>query len=207
MSTDEKLKDFNDSYEYESVETTGGKPQRRKHYVKNSELYDELVKWRDSANDVEERIISEELGMMLLKIATHYMNHPNYVRYPISVKQEMVSNCVMSMLKGIKHYDFSKKNPFAYMTQICWSSAMTYLSKYYKFINFKRDKLKEQIRAQVEAGIGIVNGTRYLQMLNDLSPVGSKANEADLIDNQTFIDNLLGINQTSSQPSDTSDNN
>jgi len=172
------------------------KPQR-KVYVKNSELYEELVKWRDSSPDKDKRVASEKLGEMLMKIATHYMNHPNYVRYPQWIKDEIISSSVYAMLTSLHCFKFEYKNPFAYFTQICWSCAMDYLTKYYKFVNFKRDKMKEYIADQIEEGVNVHSGAQYLKMLNDLTPI-SKDEETELMENQEFIDNLLA-NRISTQ--------
>ena len=92
--------------------------KRSKNFINKDELYNEMVAWRDSNPDPDNRIPSETLGRMLNDIAIHYMTHPNYIRYPASMKEDMASCCTIAMLKALKHYDFSKNNPFAYLTQV-----------------------------------------------------------------------------------------
>ena len=175
--------------------------KRSKNFIKNSDLYAEMVAWRDSHDDVEKRIPSETLGRMLHEIATHYMTHPNYIRYPMSMKEDMISCCTISMLKSLKHYDFGKRNPFAYFTQVCWSSAMTYLAKHYKYINFKREVMKQNISDQIASGINVASGERYLSLLNDISSASSM-NSAAQEDNVEFLTKLLGKDAIPERPSD-----
>ena len=106
--------------------------------MSNTDLLEELKKWRDSNKDPEKRQPSEYLGKMILDIATHYMGHPDYVRYSKEIKEDIISNSCIRCLNALPKYNFAFNNPFAYFTQICWSCAMTYLKDYYKDLNFKR---------------------------------------------------------------------
>jgi len=119
--------------------------------VSNTDLLEELKKWRDSSPDPKKRVPSEYLGKMILDIATHYMGHPDYVRYSREIKEDIISNSCIRCLNALPKYNFAFNNPFAYFTQICWSCAMTYLKDYYKDLNFKRQLVKENLeRAQEE---------------------------------------------------------
>ena len=79
-------------------ETKNPRP-RRKAYVKNSDLLAELVKWRDSNKDVSKRVPSEFLGKMILDIATHYMGHPDYVRYSKEIKEDIKNTLIQMKMK------------------------------------------------------------------------------------------------------------
>ena len=118
--------------------------------MKNSDLLAELIKWRDSDKDPDKRVPSEALGKMALDIATHYMGHPDYVRYPKHIKEEIISDSYTRILNSLSKYNFAFTNPFAYFTQICWSCAMTYLKKYYDEMNFKRKRMKESLEQAME---------------------------------------------------------
>ena len=119
--------------------------------MSNTDLLEELKKWRDSSPDPKKRVPSEYLGKMILDIATHYMGHPDYVRYSKEIKEDIISNSCIRCLNALPKYNFAFNNPFAYFTQICWSCAMTYLKDYYKDLNFKRQLVKENLeRAQEE---------------------------------------------------------
>ena len=185
------MNDYQLDNDSRGTEADGAKPQK-KVYVKNSELYAELEKWRDSngGDESKPRVASDRLGEMLMKIAAHYMNHPNYVRYPRYIKEEIMSNSICAMFKALPCYKFDYKNPFAYFTQICWSCAMDYLIKYYKFVNFKRDIQMEYIANQIDEGVNVKSGTQYMKILNDLIPAGEESGKT-MMENQEFIDSLL----------------
>lgn len=165
--------------------------KRGKNFINKDDLYSELLAWKNSSEDPDTRIPSEKLGVMLRDIAAHYMTHPNYIRYPASMKEDMASCCTIAMLKALKSYDFAKKNPFAYMTQVCWSCTMTYLAKHYKYINFKREVMKQNIMDQIATGVNVAPGERYLKLLDDIS-TDSSMNKAEQEDNVTFLTKLLG---------------
>lgn len=119
--------------------------------MSNTDLLAELVKWRDSSPDPKKRVPSEYLGKMILDIATHYMGHPDYVRYAKQVKEDIISDSCIRCINALPKYNFAFNNPFAYFTQICWSCAMTYLKNYYRDLNFKRQLMKDNLeRAQDE---------------------------------------------------------
>ena len=111
-------------------------------YCTNKSLTEELIKWRDSDPDPEKRVASNNLGLMIKHIATKLSNHSNFRNYPIDIKEEMISYATYKILKGLVHYRFEFKNPFAYITQGCWNAFVTVCGKYYKQINLKRDYAK-----------------------------------------------------------------
>lgn len=152
-------------------ETKNPRP-RRKAYVKNSDLLAELVKWRDSNNDVSKRVPSEFLGKMILDIATHYMGHPDYVRYSKEIKEDIISQSCIRCLNALPKYNFSFNNPFAYFTQICWSCAMTYLKEYYDDLNFKRQLVKENLERAIDEMPTINIDKSYMNFLKTM--IGSE---------------------------------
>lgn len=58
-------------------------------YVKNDDLKNELLKWRNSAKEPEKRVLSEEFGEMLLKIGRKLLNHSNFRNYDPELKADM----------------------------------------------------------------------------------------------------------------------
>ena len=58
-------------------------------YCTNKELQAELIKWRDSAEKVEDRIPSEELGKMIIAIGNKLLNHSSFKNYPKELKEDM----------------------------------------------------------------------------------------------------------------------
>lgn len=87
---------------------------KQKFYCTNKDLIFELEKWRDSAVRPEDRIISEELGKMLIEIGKKLLNHSNFRNYPAELKEDMLSFGLYKIIKGLKTYNFKFNNPFAY---------------------------------------------------------------------------------------------
>ena len=138
----------------------------------------ELKKWRDSNPDETKRQPSEYLGKMILDIATHYMGHPDYVRYSKEVKEDIIGQSCIRCIKALPRYNFQFKNPFAYFTQICWSCAMTYLKDYYNDLNFKRQLIKDNLERAKEEMPSINLDKSYMNFLKTM--IGSEQiTEAD----------------------------
>lgn len=120
-------------------------------YCTSAELTAELVKWRDSNIEEEnklkeqygekeykkhidytKRTISEELGKMLIMIADKMLNRSEFRNYPKELKEDAKSYFLLKSIKGLKNYNFEFNNPFAYFTTGAWNSYLSVISKYYK---------------------------------------------------------------------------
>lgn len=123
-------------------------------YCTNKDLQAELIKWRDSAEKPEDRIISEELGKMMIMIADKLLNHSSFRNYPLEVKQDLRSLGLLKLIRGLKNYNFKFNNAFAYFTQALWNSYITGLTKHYKQINIKREMMKKLFE-EIETYSGI----------------------------------------------------
>lgn len=55
------------------------------------------------------------------------------------MRQEACLKCI----KNLKNLDPTKGDVFAYLTQICWSAYITFLSKYYRRMNREREMMLE----------------------------------------------------------------
>ena len=100
------------------------------------------------------------------------MGHPDYVRYPKHIKDDIISDSCIRCLNALPKYNFSFTNPFAYFTQICWSCAMTYLKNYYRDLNFKRQLVKEKLERAVEEIPSINIDKSYMNFLKAM--IGSE---------------------------------
>ena len=141
-------------------------------------MLEELKKWRDSNKDPDKRKPSEYLGKMILDIATHYMGHPDYVRYSKEVKEDIIGQSCLRCFNALPKYNFAFTNPFAYFTQICWSCAMTYLKGYYDELNFKRKLVKENLEKAIDELPSINIDKSYMNFLKTM--IGSEQiTEAD----------------------------
>lgn len=124
-------------------------------YCTNKELYAELTKWRDSAEKVEDRTISEELGKMMIAIGTKVLNRSEFRNYPKELKEDMASFGYFKIIRGLKNYDFRFQNSaFCFFTTAFFNAYLTILKKHYKHINIKRD-LMEKLLSEMETFPGI----------------------------------------------------
>lgn len=130
----------------ESVEKNDALAKNQERFfVTNKSLLAELIAWRDSAEKIEERIISENLGKMILTIATKLTNHSNFIRYPNDIKNEMISYACFKVIQGLPNYNFAFKNPFAYITQACYNAFLSVCGKYYRQLNIKREIFRKMV--------------------------------------------------------------
>lgn len=143
---------------------------RDRYYVTNSQLLKELVKWRDSNLEEEQRLlrewkalpkktrdrtpfaidytrrtISEELGKMFMELARKISNHSSFRNYPLEVKQDMMGHAYEKLCSGLKNFNFKYTNAFAYFSQTCFNAYKTQLSQHYRQVNIKRDLTKRAI--------------------------------------------------------------
>ena len=96
----------------------------KKYYVKNGDLLPEIIGYRDTGH------ISEELGTMILAIATNYSNKGSFYNY--TWKDDMIMEAVLTCLKYMHNFDPKKQkypNPFAYFTTICHNAFINFIRK------------------------------------------------------------------------------
>lgn len=92
------------------------------YYVKNKDLIVEVIKFK------EDGAASEELGRMLLDIATKLSTKGSFIGY--TWRQDMISEAVLTCIKYLKNFNPEKSNnPFSYVTQICKNSFIAYIKK------------------------------------------------------------------------------
>lgn len=94
------------------------------YYVKNSELLPHIHEYRETGE------VSEELGRLILKIATNYANKGSFYGY--TWKEDMVAEAVLTCVKYIHNFNPIKQkrpNPFAYFTTIIHNAFLNYIRK------------------------------------------------------------------------------
>lgn len=131
---------------------------KERFYCNNKELQAELMKWRDSHEIISERILSEELGRMLLAVGNKLLNHSNFRNYTKELKEDMRSYGLYKIIRGLKNYNFKFNNPFAWVTQAFYNAYLSVLSKHYKHINIKKEMLKKFV-AEFECVSGVGPGS------------------------------------------------
>lgn len=147
---DEKLRKSNDA-----LERRKGKPgDESRFYCTNKELLAELVRWRDSAENPDDRTISEELGKMMIVIGTKVLNRSEFRNYSKELKEDMRGFGFYKVIRGLKNYDFRFQNAFSFFTTAFFNAYLTVLKKYYKHINIKKD-LMEKLLGEMESFPGM----------------------------------------------------
>lgn len=129
-------------------------PNKERFYCKNKDLTTELIKWRDSAEKPEDRIISEELGKMIIAIGEKMLNRSEFRNYSKELKEDMLGMFELKLIKGLKNYNFKFNNPFAFFTTAAWNAFLTVISKHYKHQNVKKD-LMSKLSQELQTYTGI----------------------------------------------------
>lgn len=91
-----------------------------------------LSKLTDEENALRIRRISflkESLGRTFLAISNGRMKTPQFIRYPLSYRDEMISDALYIMLKYADRFDCRRTNPFSYFTQAAFNSFIAYLNE------------------------------------------------------------------------------
>lgn len=133
-------------------------PNSDRFYCTNRDLQNELIKWYESADKIEDRIISEELGKMFLAIGNKLLNHSNFRNYPKELKEDMLGYFLFKIIRGLKNYNFKFSNPFAFVTMAAWNAYLAVITKHYKQLNIKKNLMKKMV-AELETFNGISPNT------------------------------------------------
>lgn len=99
--------------------------------------------WTFNYDIVEERVISDLIGEMMIKIGRKLSNHSNFRNYSPELKDDMVFFGIQKLIKGLKNYNFKFSNPFAWFSQAFWNSFLTTIYRHYKQMNIKKDLMKK----------------------------------------------------------------
>lgn len=120
----------------ETIETP--KKRKRVAYVSNKELLVELAKMKETGK------ISNELGTMIIKIATRYATKPNYSGY--TYIHEMVADAIFTVILYIHNFNPEKsQNPFAYITQIVDNSFKGFLNREKRISKTKKEMIESHL--------------------------------------------------------------
>lgn len=96
-------------------------PKSKIMHVSNAELLEELAKSRSKGD------MTDRLGEMFIKLATHYLNKYEWRNY--TYKDEMLSLCILYMCQCWNKFKPEITNQaFSYFTQVCYSACLRYLA-------------------------------------------------------------------------------
>lgn len=104
-------------------------------YLTSDEIYEEWKKWKETG------VISERMGNQMMTLAQHVMTSHHFNRYSKEIREDMISDGVMKIIKNLHNMKEEYKSSFfSYWTRCIWTASIVYLGKHYKNIN-KRKQL------------------------------------------------------------------
>ncbi len=111
----------------------------------------------------------------MLEVSTHLLTHPRFIRYPQSMKDEMVSDAVLKIIRNLKNMKEEYKDSFFnYFTRTAFTAYVTYLGKHYKEMNHRRELLidaLESVKGELPLNQHTNDTIRELErLLKDLEP-------------------------------------
>lgn len=114
---------------------------RKRHYVNNPDLHAALIEYQAQVKKAEDEgkeipVIPRYIGEAILQIATKLSNKGNFINYPF--KEEMILDGVENAIAyGVRNFDTSRTNPFAYFTQIIYYAFLRRIEKEKKQLYIK----------------------------------------------------------------------
>lgn len=110
--------------------------------------------WAFNYDNAEERVLSDELGNMIIAIGDKLLNHNSFRNYDQELKLDMRGQFFIKLIKGLKNYNFKFNNPFAFFTTCAWNSFLTVINQHYKHQNIRK-MLMEKLIIELQTYSGI----------------------------------------------------
>ena len=123
---------------------------KEKIYVQPKEFHAEILKYYESGH------ITDELALMINKIANKLSYAPNFINY--SYREEFIGDAIVRMFKALtaRKYDSVKhSNPFAYFTRIAYNAFINRIKKE-KYMHETHQKYQEEFILLAEGYNSIV---------------------------------------------------
>ena len=92
------------------------KNNKRKHYVKNDKLYEEILSYHETKE------ISETLHMYFWRMVNNIIRGQRFSRYTQDRKDDMISDAYLKCIRVLMKFDIKKTKPFSYFTTVIWNS-------------------------------------------------------------------------------------
>ena len=116
-------------------------------YITNDMIYQECLKWRDSADEVYDRTIPEQLALYVQQIARSITHTRNFSNYNDDIKDDLVSDALVKVFKNLKNMKEEKKDSFFnYISRTVYCSFYSTLGKHYNYINARRKLTDEALQ-------------------------------------------------------------
>ena len=101
------------------------KPKKKPSYINNKHFYALMQEYTTN----RDRKTLNLIGKQFLKIAENIIRKPNFNNYSKDRKNEMISDATFFMVKYIDTYDITRKNPFAFFSQIAFNAFKQNINK------------------------------------------------------------------------------
>ena len=132
--------------------------------------------WAFDYSRPEDRVITDNLGKMMIHLAEKLLNHSSFRNYKPELKEDMRAQFYIKIIKGLKTYNFKFNNPFSFFTTAAYNAYLIVLNQYYKHENFKHTLMTKLLT--------------NLQTYNGISTTSGLAKSI-----KTYIDNYYDTNQ------------
>ena len=114
--------------------------KRSEHYVSNKDFHNALIEYKKMVDNAKEKNLPKPkipnyIGECFLKIATHLSYKPNFVNYMF--RDDMICDGIENCIQYIHNFDVTKKNPFAYFTQVIYYAFLRRIAKEKKQLEIK----------------------------------------------------------------------
>ena len=108
----------------------------RNIYLDKDEFKAEIAKWRQSAENVEDRLVHDRLALMILSIPQHLLHSKCFCGYDHHLKEDMMMNAYVKIVKNLKNYnpEFGA-SAFKYFSRCCYFAFCETIMKYYRHKN------------------------------------------------------------------------
>lgn len=142
-------------------------------YLTSDEIYEEWKKWKETG------VISERMGNQMMTIAQHIMTSRHFNGYPKEIREDMISDGVIKIIKNLKNMKEEYKSSFfSYWTRCIWTASIVYLGKHYKNIN-KRKQLMIDCLEEMRTTNPLLNQELIRNLQKELEQYSNPHNEDD----------------------------
>ena len=108
----------------------------RNIYLDKEAFKDEIAKWRDSAEKVEDRRVHDKLALMILSIPQHMLQSKCFRGYDHHLKEDMVMSAYVKIVKNLKNFDPSfGASAFKYFSRCCYFAFCETIMSFYRHKN------------------------------------------------------------------------
>ena len=108
----------------------------RNIYLDKDEFKAEIAKWRQSAENVEDRLVHDRLALMILSIPQHLLHSKCFCGYDHHLKEDMMMHAYVKIVKNLKNYNPKfGASAFKYFSRCCYFAFCETIMTYYRHKN------------------------------------------------------------------------